>query len=169
MMDEKGRNNLLALIKERFGAYKYVLLVIALGLILLLIPQGEKADETDVAASAEVSFSVDELEEELEDILSRITGAGHVTVMLTQETEGDRIYATDRSMSDDEREETLVVISDQDGGESAVIETRNAPVFRGALIVCQGGGDPAVKLQITQAVSDLTGLGADRITVCEGN
>lgn len=168
-MDEKGQNKLFVFIKGRIGTYKFALLVIAAGLVLLLMPQNEKKAEEGTAVSAEVSFSVEQMEEKLEGVLSRIAGAGEVTVMLTQETGGDRIYATDRSMSNDEREETLVVISGQDGGENAVIETQKAPMFRGALVVCQGGGDPAVKLQITQAVSDLTGLGTDRITVCEGN
>lgn len=164
-----GWNKLLALLKERFSAYKFALLIVAVGLVLLLIPQGEKDKEEVAAVSTEAGFSLEQLEKKLEDTLSRISGAGHVTVMLTQETETDRVYAMDRSMRDDEREETLVVVSDENGAESAVLETKNAPSFRGALVVCPGGGDPAVRLQITQAVSALTGLGADRITVCEGN
>ena len=39
------------------------------------------------------------------------------------------------------------------------------PQFRGALVVCQGGGDPAVRLAVIEAVSALTGLGSDKISV----
>ena len=43
-----------------------------------------------------------------------------------------------------------------------------APQFRGALVVCAGGDDPGVRLQVIRAVSALTGLGSDCITVCQG-
>ena len=32
-------------------------------------------------------------------------------------------------------------------------------------MVCDGGGNDAVRLQVVSAVSSLTGLGADRVTV----
>ena len=38
-----------------------------------------------------------------------------------------------------------------------------------ALVVCPGGNDPAVKLQISEAVAALTGLGAEKISICKGN
>ena len=37
------------------------------------------------------------------------------------------------------------------------------------LVVCAGGGDPQVRLRLVEAVSALTGLGSDRISICEGN
>ena len=50
-----------------------------------------------------------------------------------------------------------------------VVRTQYYPSFRGALVVCPGGDDPQVQLAITQAVSALTGLGSDRITICAGD
>ena len=55
------------------------------------------------------------------------------------------------------------------GSQEVVPLQTLAPEFRGALVVCPGGGDPRVRLTLTQAVSALTGLGTDRISVCEGN
>jgi stage III sporulation protein AG len=40
--------------------------------------------------------------------------------------------------------------------------------WAGAVIVCEGGGSAAVRLQLTQAVAALTGLSADRIAVVKG-
>ena len=40
--------------------------------------------------------------------------------------------------------------------------------WAGAVIVCEGGGSAAVRLQLTQAVSALTGLPSDRIAVVKG-
>ena len=42
------------------------------------------------------------------------------------------------------------------------------PQFRGALVVCQGADDPAVRLAVIEAVSALTGLGSDRVCVIRG-
>ena len=40
------------------------------------------------------------------------------------------------------------------------------PGFRGAVVLCQGAGRPEVQLAVKEAVSSLTGLGMDHITVC---
>ena len=39
--------------------------------------------------------------------------------------------------------------------------------YRGALVVCQGGDRADVKLAVTEAVSALTGLSSDRVTVAK--
>ena len=159
-----------------FKQYKYVLLVAAAGLLLLLWPAGEDrqqpaAEETGLAGEQE-NFSVEALEERLAAALSRIEGAGEVSVVLTVETGMERVLAADRSQEQSEgelstREETVILSTDQ--GEEAVLVTQRYPTFQGALVVCPGGGDPSVRLVLTQAVAALTGLGSDRITVCEGS
>ena len=47
-----------------------------------------------------------------------------------------------------------------------VTQTRR-PTYRGALVVCQGGDRAEVKLAVTEAVTALTGLTADRVTVAK--
>ena len=42
------------------------------------------------------------------------------------------------------------------------------PRYQGALLVCPGGDDPSIRLQLTQAMSALTGLGADKISISKG-
>ena len=42
------------------------------------------------------------------------------------------------------------------------------PRFVGALVVCEGGGSAGVRLAVTQAVSALTALPSDKITVLQG-
>lgn len=157
------------------GQYKFVLIVIAAGIILLLWPtdaKEETASAEEGQMSGEERFSVEELEDRLSEALSRVAGAGKVTVVLTVKSGMERVLATDTtaSQSDDRREveEQTVIISTGDG-EEAVLITQRYPTFLGALIVCEGGDDPNVRLQLTQAVAVLTGLGTDRITVCKGS
>ena len=40
--------------------------------------------------------------------------------------------------------------------------------WAGAVVVCEGADSAAVRLELTRAVSALTGLGTDRITIVKG-
>ena len=158
-----------------FKRYKFVLIVIAAGLFLLALPSGpagSSAEQAEGVLGTEEDFSVEALEEKLGDILSRIEGAGKVSVMLTVKSGMERILATDQEIaqsdSELERTEETVVLS-KDSGEEVVLIGQNYPTFQGALVVCPGGGDPQIQLEITRALSALTGLGAGRITVCKGS
>lgn len=153
---------------KKLGAYKYVLLVIAIGALLLLWPDGSGEQKTETTETGQESFSVEVLERKLEDVLSKIEGAGHVSVALTVKMSSERILAQDSRTRDDEESSETVVISVGSGKQEVVVQTERSPVFQGALVVCEGGDDPQVKLLVTQAVSALTGLGSARITVCKG-
>ena len=158
--------------------YKYVLLVAAAGLLLLLWPTGDGRQEA-VAEEAgmgltgtEEDFSVEALEERLALALSRIEGAGEVSVILTVDSGMERVLATDRTQEQSDggvsiQEETVILSTEAE--EEAVLVTQRYPTFQGALVVCPGGDDPSVRLVLTQAVAALTGLGTDRITVCKGS
>lgn len=163
------------LLTSFFRRYKFVLLVIAAGLVLLMLPTGSSREKTEAGQSVSVSggdYSVEELEERLSTILSRIEGAGKTSVMLTVKSGTERILASDRESAENgdrlEQTEKTVVLSG-DSGEEVVLIGENYPTFLGALVVCPGGGDPQIQLQITRALSALTGLGAGRITVCKGS
>lgn len=153
---------------KKLGAYKYVFIVIAAGVILLLWPEGESVETLETGMMQEESFSVDEMEEKLEKILGQIEGAGQVSVMLTVKSGMERILAQDSTISDDEKSAETVIISIGNGKQEVVVQSQIYPTFQGALIVCEGGDDPSIKLLITQAVSALTGLGSAKITVCRG-
>ena len=153
--------------------YKYVLVVIAVGIVLLLWPTGERKQNagTAGAAGAWETFDLEELEEKLSRTLSKVEGAGEVTVTLTVKSGMEQVLASDRTTSVSERgssveEETVLV--NTGSGQDTVLLTRKYPTFQGALVVCQGGDSAEVRLMLTRAVSALTGLGADRITVCKG-
>ena len=63
---------------------------------------------------------------------------------------------------------TTVVVSKGSGREEAVPLQQIYPQFQGALVVCPGGSDPEVRLKLVEAVSALTGLGRDKISICKG-
>lgn len=157
---------------ELFQKYKYVLLVIAAGIVLLLLPLGGEGNPASggtemQAESGEETFRVEEMERRLEEALSRVDGAGEVTVVLTVKSGARQILAQDSSHSGEESSTSTVVVSTGSGTEDAVVLQQVYPQYQGALVVCPGGGDPAVCLKLVDAVSALTGLGADKISICK--
>lgn len=60
-----------------------------------------------------------------------------------------------------------VVLGSGTSAEVVVTHSRY-PRFVGALIVCEGGDRADVQLKVTQAVSALTGLSSERISVVKG-
>ena len=96
---------------------------------------------------------------QLEEILSRVEGAGEVAVLLTESRGGEIFYQTE---GDDQR---TVLVTGTDRSESGLVRTTQSPVYQGAVVVCQGADSPAVRLAVVEAVSNATGLGTDRITV----
>ena len=153
--------------------YKLVLLLMLAGIVVLLLPTDDgTAGNVNVGSAAEEDFSVEKIEDELSEILSKIEGAGKVSVMLMVHSGTEQVLAVDRELSADDRNEELneeVVIISRGGDEEPVLVRRNYPVFRGALVVCSGGDDPEVVLTLTKALSALTGLSSGRITVCKGS
>lgn len=149
--------------------YKYVILVVLVGIILMIIPSQSKTTAKRESANSTKPTLQTDTAKELSAILSKIKGVGKVSVYLTTE-EGERtIYQTDTERSDSEtsgsnRSQT-VIITDTNRTESGIIVQVNPPIYRGAIIVCQGGDDPAVQLAVVSAVSKATGLGANRISV----
>lgn len=154
--------------------YRLVLILVAVGLVLVAWPTRPASTQTSEAQAqqAEETFSVEELEQRLSQAISRIQGAGDATVLLSLDQGVERVLAEDQVEEQGEgessREQTTVICSGDDG-EEVVLLTQYYPSFRGALVVCPGGDDPQVQLAITQAVSALTGLGSDRITICAGD
>lgn len=156
--------------------YKFVLLVIIIGVVLLLLPSfdGEETREAPAVQTAVSSddFSVETMERRLEETLSRIEGAGEVDVVLTVRSGARQILAQDGKTTerDGEVDSTIstVVISGEDRGEETVALQQLSPQYQGALVVCPGGDDPAVRLRLSEAISALTGLGTDKISICKG-
>jgi stage III sporulation protein AG len=154
------------------GQYRYVLLVILVGIILLLLPTfsgGKKETPAPTPSSSSVEFDLAAMEEKLAAAISEISGAGKARVVLTLKGGPRQVVAVDESASDRENSSTTVVVSKGSGTQDAVVLQQVYPQYQGALIICPGGGEAAVKLKITEAVSAVTGLGAARISVCKGN
>ena len=152
-------------INALFGKYKYPMLVALVGLGLMLLPsEQEPTEPAEPPRAVECS-----LDEKLEALLGRIEGAGQVSVLLTEKEGSQTLYQTDSQTDADEsgsrRTDDTVLIEDENRTESGLVRQTLGPVYRGAVILCQGADDPSVKLAVVEAVRCVTGLGADQISV----
>lgn len=156
--------------------YKYATLLLVIGLGLLLLPtSGKETDETPQEETLPpISSNYEkEMEDRLSVILSQIEGVGRVEVILTlkQGQENHFLYDhssridTNEGSSTTEKSEKAVIISKGSSYDEPMITRTDYPLFQGALIVCEGGGDAEIKLQLTQAVSALTNLSSHNITI----
>ena len=121
------------------------------------------------------------LEEKLENILSKIVGDGKIDVMITynESTQVIPVYNkkektsnTDESDSGggtrkveevDSSEE--VVYTDSTGKSEIAIQKTITPKIEGAIIICDGADDYEVKTNIIQAIEAATGLATHKIQV----
>ena len=156
-------------INEVFGKYKYACIVLLIGIILMMVPGKDYKSETVIQEMQTTETKEIDMEVRMEQILSCIEGAGQVKVMLSIAKGEASVYQTDSTYSQndnatDTRTQTILV-TDSSRNETGLIYQKNPPVYQGAIVLVQGADDANVRLAIVDAVMDVTGLGADRISV----
>lgn len=164
--------SLKAACKRFFLRFKIPMLFLALGLLLLSFSANGKKTQSaaqEPVPTKETAVPQDETQERLENLLSHIEGVGRVKLLLSQARSAESVYQTDtrRTGGDSGYTEELTTVFFQSSGaqkEPVVTMTRD-PVYRGAVVVCDGADSASVRLSVINAVSSLTGLGSDKITV----
>lgn len=141
------------------GKYRWALLVLLIGLVLMLLPEGE--EQTENPQPEDVAVTKTEAQQ-LEEILAKVQGVGEVEVMLTVAVDARNVYQTDTS---DGIGYDTVIVTGENRGQEGLVSSVEGPRYRGAIVVCQGGDDPKVRLAVVEAVCNATGLGADCVTV----
>ena len=169
---ERGQFVNLKSLGEKLKKFKYPILVLLLGTVLLLWPSKSETvpEETVHLEEPMPSAAQQTLQEQMESILPCIEGAGEVRVLLTRKSGDETVYLTDTTVSQSadgasSRTDSAVRISVSGGGEAPVVSQTIYGQYQGALIVCEGADRAAVRLELVNAVAGLTGLSADRVTV----
>ena len=166
-------------LSQSLKKYKYALLVLFLGLGILLLSDDKGTGSASIPETQEMPFTVEtyvtDMEQRLSHILSQIRGVGETQVILTLCSSEQTHYLYDTDIRTDtgevgttmEETQKTVILSSGSSYDEAMVTRRDYPLFQGALIVCRGGGEAEVKLKLTQAVSALTNLSSDKITILE--
>ena len=154
---------------ELWKKYKFVLLVVLVGIILMLLPVSSQTKETEENKSQipQESFDLAAMEQRMEEVLGKIDGVGKLRLMLTLQSGTRLTLAEDTQRDQDRTQREIVTLNRGSGNQEIVITNRFYPVYQGAVVLCQGADSSAVRLAITETVQALTGLPSDRIRVAK--
>ena len=140
--------------------------------------------ETNLVKQVSTDGKENDLESKLENILSNISGAGKVKVMLTYSEssttqplydenykESNTVESDDnggtRSISETDNQKQIVYKQNADGSKEPITKSVLSPKIEGAIITSQGANNAEVKTNIIQAVEAATGLATHKIQVFE--
>ena len=139
---------------ELWKKYKFVLLVVLVGIILMLLPVSSQTKETEENKSQipQESFDLAAMEQRMEEVLGKIDGVGKLRLMLTLQS-GTRLTLAEDTQRDQERtQRETVTLNRGSGNQEIVVTNRYYPVYQGAVVVCQGADSSAVRLAVTETV-----------------
>ena len=152
--------------EEWIKKHRWTILVLVVGFALMILP--DKAEEVP---SPQIQPQAEErtLEQELEEVLSKLEGAGKVKVLLSRSAGEEVHYQTDedirQSESGRDQQSRTVLITGTDRTDSGLVRRVDPPVYLGAVVICQGADSASIRLSIVDAVGTATGLSTDRISV----
>ena len=159
-------------LRDILKKYRFAALVALAGVVLMLLP-GKKDSMPDAETAEGETFSLEETERRMAEVLGAMDGVGRVQVMLTLKNGPELELAEDADDTDRDgelrRQREPVTLNRGSGYQDVVVTRETYPVYLGAVVVCQGAGSGGVRLAVTEAVAALTGLPADRITVVQWN
>ncbi len=147
--------------------FKFPILIVAVGLLLMAMPSPKTENKPQEQKQSETMQNT--FDENLARLLSQVQGAGNVKVLLTTAEGEETVYQTDvdqnkNNDSENNRSDT-VTLTKSDREQQGLIRQIKAPIYRGAIIVCQGADSADVRLALVDAVSKITGLRSDQISV----
>ncbi len=179
---------------SRLQQYMMLGAMALLGVVLLLIGNGENSDIKNTTASIHDTVaaaailqdgtnSVEQLEQKLAHTLSQIQGAGTVTVQITVQHMGRKEYAVDiqrtnRTITEqngdsnqqtaETQEQITVVQQNQNGAQQALLVSETAPEIAGVLVVAGGADDAVVREQLLHAVTAVLQIPMHQVIVVPG-
>lgn len=146
-----------------FKKFRYPIVVLLVGFLLMMLSSRKDNALPNTQTTEPVVQS--DITAQLKQILMQIDGVGNVELILSISAGEKTIYQTDENQTNGALRTETVIITDSNRNQKPVITQVQPITYRGAIIVCQGADNQQTKLVIVEAVSRLTGLGADCISV----
>ena len=137
-------------LKDILKKYRFAVLVALAGVVLMLLPAGKQETEAADTAGEEMSFSLEETERRMAEVLSAMDGVGRVQVMLTLHSGETLSLAEDSSATlgsggDVRRDSQVLTVNrgsgKQDHLEASAVQTHFVDAMRAAAHRAQELGD----------------------------
>ena len=159
------RKSIEALIRK----YKYPLIVLSVGVLLLILPGLFESHESGKEYIQITETAQKDLCSDIEALLAKVSGVGKVRVLLSVAASETSIYQTDeritQSTDNSTVQSTTIITSDAERVQDGLVKQIIAETYRGAIIVCEGADNPTVRLAVVEAVCKITGLNSNQISV----
>lgn len=175
-----------------------IILLAGILLVVIALPTSNKenkagksqanqtANTTKVQSETGTSSYINELENRLEEVLSKVQGVGDVDVMITLKSSKELIVEKDtpttnqtsqeedaeggkRNTVDKSSSETTVYEQDNNGSNIPYVVKELEPEIEGIIVIAKGGDDPVVVKNISDAVLALFHVEAHKIKVMKMN
>lgn len=174
-----------AALQKAFPKEKGIKLLILLGIcgialiyLSTLFGNGEKQESAPVKgeASDPAGEYEERLERELVRIVRAITGEEEPVVLVTLESSGRTVYATDEKtnshqedtgQSSEECEKTHVILKDSGGAQQALTVTEIQPKVKGVVIVSRYAGNPVAREKLTEAAKTALDISSAKVCVTD--
>ncbi|MDO4599600.1 MAG: stage III sporulation protein AG [[Ruminococcus] gnavus] len=179
--------------KGKLPVKQQLLILLLIGVLLAVIvspvskPQEAGAKEESEIMEKEVEQGKEAqyetaIEARVEELLHYVEGVGNVKVMVTLKSSGEKIIEKDRQSQQQKTEEedskggsrlsedqsiqdTSIYTQDTDGSQVPYVREELAPEIAGIVIAADGGDDPVVVRNLTEAVQALFGVEAHKIKI----
>ena len=155
---------------EILKRYRYAIIILLIGLLLMVLPNsGRNVKASGTELNAECRSPEEVLEQKLSLILSKVEGAGDVEVILTIAAGEETIFQTNDDYTDSDTASSskvnTVTVTNSNRDQTGLVKQVKNAIYKGAIVVCHGADDPSVHLALVDAISRITGLGANCISV----
>ncbi len=148
--------HIFSLFKEKLGASRWLLLLGALGILLLLLAPRFGETEKVEPSLAEAEEYRKTLTLEIEALCETVRGAGDCTVLLTLAGGEYAVYEKNESASGS----TVAAV----GGEALCVGYE-MPHVAGVAVVAEGGDSDEVRLALSSLLSSALGISSARISI----
>lgn len=142
------------------------------------------ANEVDNNSNISVSSEYN-LEEELEQVLSKISGVGQVEVLVTYSETSEIVPMYNENYTESTTQETdtnggvrtieqtdnskEIIYEEQSGQKVPITKKVVLPKIEGAIVIAEGANNTNTKVNIIQAVEAVTGVPTHKVQVFEMN
>lgn len=148
-------------------------------IIVFLIYYSSSAIKTDNATFDNTTSSSSqyacEIENKLSKVLSNVSGAGKISVMVTLESGSEIIVATSKeertntsSGSNNSTKSVTIVETPVIVGKEPLVLMEKLPQIKGVIVVAQGAKDVSVRLELLRAVQTLIDVDSNKIEIFVG-
>ncbi|MDF2512705.1 MAG: hypothetical protein K0S04_2571 [Herbinix sp.] len=199
--DKSGEKFKLSL--KKIGVPRLIMLAMAGILVILLSVPGifSSVDSTEDApkdneskvvqkdsntTSYDSNTYITEMENKLENVLSKVSGIGDVEVMITLKASPEQVALKDKPSTQESvnevdgeggsrtnnnitREDSTVLVTNENGNSQPYIIQELEPEVEGVLVIAGGGDNAKIKLDVIEAAQVLFDIPAHKVKVMKMN